>query len=131
MNWNAKSLQRVVKELERYGSESSTADPLLFQGSGLAGPILLSLATEIALKAWQCRERKNAPDRTHDLLDLFMGLEPDTQELLQARMPGWPEILEGTPFRIRVVARAVVVSSGFPYRLEVPPRKALGRVSNQ
>ena len=57
MIWNAKSLQRVMKELERYGSESSTSDPLLFQGSGLAGPILLSLATEISLKAWQCRER--------------------------------------------------------------------------
>ena len=98
MIWNAKSLQRVVKELERYGSESSMSDPFLFKGSGLAEPILLSLATEIALKAWQCRERKNAPDRTHDLLDLFMGLEPETQELLQAGMPGWSEILGGTPF---------------------------------
>ena len=87
---NAKSLQRVVKELERHESESCTSDSLLFQGSGLAGSILLSLATEIALKAWQCRERKDAPDRTHDLLRLFEGLEPETQELLQAMMPGWP-----------------------------------------
>ena len=98
MNWNAKSLQRVVKELERQGAESWTSDPLLFQGSGLAGAILLSLATEIALKAWQCRERKDDPDRTHDLLDLFMGLEPETQDLLQAKMPGWPEIPEMSPF---------------------------------
>lgn len=95
---NAKSLQRVVKELERHESESWTSDPLLFQGSGLAGSILLSLATEIALKAWQCRERKGAPDRTHDLLRLFEGLERETQELLQAKMPGWPGIPEMSPF---------------------------------
>ena len=98
MNWNAKSLQRVVKELERQGAESWTSDPLLFQGSGLTGAILLSLATEIALKAWQCRERKDDPDRTHDLLDLFIGLEPETQDLLQAKMPGWPEIPAMSPF---------------------------------
>ena len=30
--------------------------------------------------------------------NLFNKLEPDTQELLREEMPGWPEILERTPF---------------------------------
>ena len=34
----------------------------------------MSLATEIALKAWQCSERQAPPDRTHDLLKLFKSL---------------------------------------------------------
>lgn len=49
-------------------------------------PNLLTLATEIALKAWQCWERQKAPKRTHDLLKLFHSLEQDTQEVLEARM---------------------------------------------
>ena len=57
MIWNAKSLQRVANELERNTSESLQQDPFLFSGISLASPILLSLVTEIALKAWQCRER--------------------------------------------------------------------------
>ena len=35
MIWNAKSLQRVVKELERNGSESPQLDLLHIQGRGL------------------------------------------------------------------------------------------------
>ena len=83
---NAKSLQRVVKELENNRSEPFSQDQLLFQGRFLAIPNLLSLATEIALKAWQCRERQKAPERNHDLLKLFQSLEQDTQEMLEARM---------------------------------------------
>ena len=94
---NAKALQRVVKELEKNKSKPSpsdgwgkwdrgTEDQLLFMGRLLAVPNLLSLATEIALKAWQCRERQKAPERTHDLLKLFHSLEQDTQEMLEARM---------------------------------------------
>ena len=86
MIWNAKSLQSVVKKLEWNEAESPEADPFLFQGAFLAGPILLSLATEIALKTWQCLEREEAPDRTHDLLRLFDSLKQDTQEMLEARM---------------------------------------------
>lgn len=86
MIWNAKSLQRVAKELERKGSESPQQDSFLFCGISLASPILLSLATEIALKAWQCRERKGKPEKTHDLLKLFNELESRTQEILEARM---------------------------------------------
>ena len=83
---NAKSLQRVAKELEKDELEAGQSDNWLFQGMVLAGPILLSLATEIALKAWQCSEREKAPDRTHDLLKLFKSLKQDTQEMLEARM---------------------------------------------
>ena len=93
---NAKSLQRVVEELENNKPESSpldrwnnrdrgTQDRLLFMGRLLAVPNLLSLATEIALKAWLCWEQK-APERTHDLLKLFQTLEQNTQEMLEARM---------------------------------------------
>ena len=64
------------------GTEAS----LLFEGTFLAVPNLLSLATEIALKAWQCRERQKAPDHIHNLLKLFQSLEQNTQEMLEARM---------------------------------------------
>lgn len=83
---NAKSLQRVVKELEKNRTEPSPKDRLLFMGKLLAVPNLLSLATEIALKAWQCRERQKGPKRTHDLLKLFQSLEQDTQKMLEAQM---------------------------------------------
>ena len=53
---NAKSLQRVAKDLLEKSSIES--DSLLFRGQILAAPILLTLAIEIALKAWLCRERK-------------------------------------------------------------------------
>ena len=86
MIWNAKSLQRVANELERNTSESLRQDSFLFWGISLAGPILLSLVTEIALKAWQCRERKGKPEKIHDMLKLFDGLESRTQETLEARM---------------------------------------------
>ena len=82
----AKSLQRVAKELEGNGSESSQSDSVLLRGKRRAVPILLSLATEIALKAWQIREGKKKPDQTHDLLKLFESLELGTQEILEARM---------------------------------------------
>ncbi len=84
---DAKAWQRVVEELRGQGSQSVESDPLLFQGKFLAEPILLSLALEIALKAWQRRERQDAPDRSHDLLQLFEGLEEATQKRLQAKMP--------------------------------------------
>ncbi len=82
----ARSLQRVANELEEDGHETGSSDEWLIEGIFLARPILLSLATEIALKAWQCSERKKPPDRTHDLLKLFESLKQDTQEMLEARM---------------------------------------------
>ena len=83
---NAKSLQRVAKELEENRDKAWQSDAWLFQGKFLAGPILLSLATEIALKAWWCRERNQAPEQTHDLQRLFYVLKQDTQERLEAKM---------------------------------------------
>ena len=95
---HAKALQRAAKELSWEGSNES--DSMLFLGMISAEPILLSLALEIALKAWQCRE-KGAPKPSHDLLQLFEGLEEATQKRLEAKMPplldpwlGWP-IREG------------------------------------
>ncbi|MYA60347.1 MAG: hypothetical protein F4X40_07310 [Chloroflexi bacterium] len=59
----------------------------------MAGPILLTLAVEIALKAWQCRERNGAPDHCHDLLKLFEGLRPETQNQLEKLFPEEPDPL--------------------------------------
>ena len=84
---DAKALQRVVEELDSQDSQSVQADPLLFHGKVVAEPILLSFAIEIALKAWQCRERQGAADHGHDLLQLFEGLEEATQKRLEAKMP--------------------------------------------
>ncbi len=85
---SARSLQRVANELDKNdaGREAESSDEQLVEGIFLARPILLSLATEIALKAWQCSERKEPPDRIHDLLKLFESLRQDTQEMLEARM---------------------------------------------
>lgn len=83
---SARSLQRVANELGEKGHEPESSDEWPFEGKFLACPILLSLATEIALKAWQCSERQAPPDRTHDLLKLFKSLKQDTQEMLEARM---------------------------------------------
>ncbi len=83
---DARSLQNVVKELEKNGKTAGHEDHRLFIGRGLAGAILLSLATEIALKAWHCSDQGRVPVRTHDLLELFELLDPDTQEMLEASM---------------------------------------------
>lgn len=83
---NARSLQIVAKELGKNGNAAGQKDYRLLLGMGLASSILLSLATEIALKAWQCSDRGRAPVRDHDLLKLFNSLNPDTQEMLEARM---------------------------------------------
>ena len=51
MIWNARSLQTVAKQLAS-GRVTPAEDVFLFTGQQLAEPILLALATEIALKAW-------------------------------------------------------------------------------
>ena len=94
---NAESLQRVVKHLEENSLESAESDSLIFDGKFLAGPILLTLAVEIALKALWCQERKKDPPLTHDLLELFKALEPATRKALQAQMPGWTMFPVGFP----------------------------------
>ena len=86
---NAKSLQKIGYQLASDQELPSEPDIDLFRGKILASAILLPLATEIALKAWQCRERKGAPDRSHDLLKLFEGLSEDAQAQLEEGLPVW------------------------------------------
>ncbi|MCY3877398.1 MAG: hypothetical protein OXF88_24300 [Rhodobacteraceae bacterium] len=63
----------------------------------MAVPILLSLATEIGLKAWQCKERAGLPDQTHDFLKLFDGLAETTRRRLEEKMPEVPGPVAGLP----------------------------------
>ena len=94
---DARALRRVVEALHSQGAQSAEADPLLFQGKFWEAPILLSLALEVALKAWQRRDRQGTPDRGHDLLELFEGLTPATQKRLEAKMPARGGRLGGEP----------------------------------
>ena len=52
----------------------------------LAIPDLMLLATEIALKAWHCREQNVAAKPTHNLLKLFQSLNKETQEFMETKM---------------------------------------------
>ena len=83
---NAKALQKVANQLAPDQESPMESDIFLFTGKIMVVPILLSLATEIALKAWQCRERKKAP-YTHDLLKLFEGLSEGAQIRLEEELP--------------------------------------------
>ena len=94
-NWNPYWVIEDARALQRVAKENGSEDPLLSRGMYLAEPILLSLALEMALKAWQRRERQEAPEPTHDLLKLFKGLKPETQKRLQAKMPGIVDELLG------------------------------------
>lgn len=131
---NAKSLQRVAKELQEKSAESIESDSLLFQGQFLAGPILLSLAVEIALKALLCQEQKKEPPLTHDLLDLFQHLEPATQESLQAHIPGWTMypvgFPEGAPYPHESLPELLWAHRD-AHTLEVHPRKTIGHLSTR
>ena len=80
---HARALLRVAQELDK-GNSSPASDRDFFSsyGNTIAVSILWSLAMEVALKAWRCREGK-APVRSHDLFRLFCGLEPATQKRLE------------------------------------------------
>ena len=84
---NAKSLQKVANYLAADIELESKSENFLFSGKIMSVPILMALATEIALKALQCQERKSSPNHTHDLLELFEGLSEDTQTRLEERLP--------------------------------------------
>lgn len=88
---DAKALQEAGKHVALRQDDSE-----FDKGKFLAHPILLALATEIALKAWQCREREGgAPDRAHDLVELFDALSADARKRLEDRLPKfetWPEV---------------------------------------
>ena len=102
MIWTARSLQCLVEELNQR-QKSSQPGPLLFQGKFVAIPVLLAFATEIALKALQCLERRAKPDYGHDLLKLFDGLKPETQTRLAKRLPEVPYPMAGpSPNQSRV-----------------------------
>ena len=88
---------RVAEEIDKGGEKAGPEDALLFEGTMLAEPVLLSLAAEIALKAWQCRECNGAPDRTHDLLALFDGLGDESQKRLEEKMPEVENPVRGLP----------------------------------
>lgn len=87
---HAKALQEVAKHVAPRQDDDLDPREDLFLGKLLAQPVLLALATEIALKALRCRERKGPPDYGHDLVELFDTLNEDTQDRLQVRLPEHP-----------------------------------------
>lgn len=93
----ARSLVRVVEDIGERGKKGGPGDGLLFEGNMLAETVLLSLGAEIALKAWQCRERNGAPDRTHDLAELFDGLGDESRARLEEKMPEVESPVHGLP----------------------------------
>ena len=93
----ARALGRVAEHLDDDGKVSDPWDSQLQEGKFVAEPVLLALATEIALKAWQCHERNGPPDQTHDLLKLFLGLREDARRRLSEKMPEYPSPLPGFP----------------------------------
>ena len=86
-NWEPYWVIEDARALQRVAKEKGSEDPLLSRGMYLAEPILLSLAIEMALKAWQRRERQGTPDRSHDLSQLFEGLKKNKKKRLEAKMP--------------------------------------------
>ncbi|MYE06923.1 MAG: UPF0149 family protein [Chloroflexi bacterium] len=88
---NARSLHAVARYLvsdpDPGETPTSDVDGLFGTGRFFAGPVLLALAIEIALKAWHCQETKGPPRRAHDLIALFEALSENTQRLLVARYP--------------------------------------------
>ena len=93
----ARALRRVAEHLDDDGKAPEPWDSRLNEGKFVAVPVLLALSTEIALKAWQCRERNGPPDQTHNLLKLFLGLGEDAQRRLSEKMPEHPSPLPGFP----------------------------------
>lgn len=93
----ARSLARVAEEIGERGKKAGRGDGLLFEGNMLAETVLLALGAEIAVKAWQCRERNGAPDRTHDLAELFDGLGDDSRARLEDKMPEVGSPVAGLP----------------------------------
>ena len=86
MMGQAQSLQRVTEMLQP-DVESDSPGSALYRGKIVAVPILLGLATEIALKAWQCETRNGPYDRSHDLVGLFDSLDGGIQSRLEGALP--------------------------------------------
>ncbi len=96
---NAKSLQEVANHLDADMEADLESENFLFSGKIMSASILMALATEIALKALQCQERKSSPMYTHDLLELFEGLSEATQTRLEE---GLPSQLDPVSLRLRI-----------------------------
>ena len=70
---NAKSLQEVANHLD--ADMELQSDSFLFHGIIMTAPILMALATEIALKALQCQEQEEPPKRPPRLVEIVQGFE--------------------------------------------------------
>ena len=106
MMGEAQSLQRVAEMLQR-DVESDMAYNALSRGKYAAVPILMGLATEIALKAWQCATREGPHDLSHDLVKLFDSLDEDTKERLERALPDMHMVAKLT--RERTTMREVLL----------------------
>ena len=81
------SLQRLAERLKTDRENHSGVNQ-----PTTAIPVLLALAAEIGLKAWQCGERDGkAPDKIDDLVKLFDALGDDARTLLEHAMPAHPD----------------------------------------
>lgn len=106
---SARSLQAFVNSFEDI--VDPTPDALLFQGQFIAGPVLLSLAMELALKAWWATENQNLDiPKTHDLVKLFDELNERTRAVLEEAHPEFPSPFRGSP-PIRRGLRSLLVCS--------------------
>ena len=96
MMFSARALQKLVRSFGNGVDPSSNVD--LFQGQFIAGPVLLTFAMELALKAWWAKENTDCEiPRRHDLLKLFDRLKEDTQIRLESAYPEIPHDLRGFP----------------------------------
>jgi hypothetical protein len=109
MMFSARALQALVRTFGEGVAPSSNAT--LFQGQFIAGPVLLTLAMELALKAWWAKENKDSEiPKTHDLLRLFDGLSEDTQTGLESTYPEVPHPIRGLP-PVRQGLRSMLASN--------------------
>ena len=94
MMFAARALQALVRSFGNGVDPSSNV--ALFEGQFIARPVLLTLAMELALKAWWAKENRgsNTP-KTHDLLNLFDRLNEDTRTGLESAHPEIPHPLRG------------------------------------
>lgn len=94
MMLSARALQALVRSFG--GVVDPTSNAILFQGQFIAGPVLLTFAMELALKAWWAKENKDRDiPKTHDLLKLFDGLNEETRTGLESAHPEIPSPTRG------------------------------------
>lgn len=109
MMYYALALQKLVRSFEKGVDTPSKA--ALFDGQFIAGPVLLTLSMELALKAWWAKENKdNDVPKSHDLLKLFDGLNEDTRTRLETAHPEVPNPYRGLP-PIRSGLRSTLASN--------------------